>query len=62
MPLTHTSDELINRAAAILGKFVPGEALGAVEHDTISRCIDDVLAEIAKIVGDGPRANSEPLF
>jgi hypothetical protein len=48
--LTHTSEELINRTAALLGKFVPGEALGAVEHDTISRCLDDVLAEIAKIV------------
>jgi hypothetical protein len=50
MSLTHTSDELINKAAAILGKYVPGEALGAVEHDTISRCLDDVLEEISKIV------------
>lgn len=50
MSLTHISEEAINRAAALLGKFVPGEALGSVEHDTISRCIDDVLAEIGKIV------------
>jgi len=50
MSLTHSSDELINRTAALLGKFVPGEALGAVESDTISRCIDDVLAEVGKIV------------
>jgi hypothetical protein len=50
MALTHTSEELINRVAALLGKFVPGEALGSVEHDTIDRCLDDVLAEIAKIV------------
>jgi len=50
MALTHTSEEAINRSAALLGKYVPGEALGAVEHDTISRCIDDVLAEIAKII------------
>jgi hypothetical protein len=50
MSLTHTSEELINRTAALLGRFVPGEALGSVEHDTISRCLDDVLAEIAKIV------------
>lgn len=50
MSLSHTSEELINKAAAILGKFVPGEALGAVEHDTIDGCIDDVLAELAKIV------------
>jgi hypothetical protein len=50
MALTHTSEECINRAAAILGKFVPGEALGAVEHDTLSRCIDDVAAELQKVV------------
>jgi hypothetical protein len=50
MALFHTSEELINRTAALLGKFVPGEALGAVEHDTIDRCIDNVLAEMSKIV------------
>ena len=50
MALSHTSEELINKAAAILGKYVPGEALGAIEHDTIDRCIDDVLEEIRKIV------------
>lgn len=51
----HSSEELINKAAAILGKYVPGEALGATEHDTIDRCIDDVLSEIAKIVYVGDR-------
>ena len=50
MSIYHTSEELINRTAALLGKFVPGEALGAVEHDTIDRCINSVLAEIGKIV------------
>jgi hypothetical protein len=50
MALSHTAEELVNRAAAILGKYVPGEALGAIEHDTIDRCIDDVLAEVSKIV------------
>ena len=50
MALYHTSEELINRTAALLGKFVPGEALGSIEHDTIDRCIDDVLAELSKIV------------
>ena len=49
MALTHTEEEAINRSAALLGKFVPGEALGAVEHDTIARVIPDVLAEIGKI-------------
>jgi hypothetical protein len=48
--LTHTSEQLINKTAALLGKFVPGEALGSVEHDTIDGCIDDVLEEISKIV------------
>ena len=51
MSIYHSSEELINRTAALLGKFVPGEALGAIEHDTLSRCIDSVLAEIGKIVG-----------
>lgn len=55
MSQTHSTDELINKAAAILGKYVPGEALGDVEHTTIDRCIDDVLTEIAKIVVVGDR-------
>ncbi|QOZ68885.1 hypothetical protein [Bradyrhizobium arachidis] len=55
MAETHTAEELINKAAAILGKYVPGEALGDVEHATIDKCIDDVLAEIAKIVAIGDR-------
>ena len=50
MSLYHTSEELINRTAAILGRYVPGEALGAIEHDTIDRCVDSVLAELARIV------------
>jgi hypothetical protein len=50
MALSFTSEQLINKAAAILGKYVPGEALGSVEHDTIDGCIDPVLTEIARIV------------
>jgi hypothetical protein len=50
MPLTNTAEEAINETAALLGKYVPGEALGAVEHDTISRAIDRVLAESQKII------------
>lgn len=50
MSLTHDSEEAINRTAALLGKYVPGEALGDVEHETISRCLDNVLAEIQKII------------
>ena len=50
MALTHTAAEAINRTAALLGRYVPGEALGAIEHDTIDRCLDNVLAEIEKII------------
>src|SRR3954471_423476 len=50
MALTHTAEELINRTAAILGRYVPGEALGSIEHQTIDRCIDNVISEIGKIV------------
>jgi len=62
MPLSHSSEELINKAAAILGKFVPGEALGAVEHDTIDRCIDDVLVELSKIVAITDRNDIPNLY
>jgi hypothetical protein len=55
MAQTHTAEELINKAAAILGKYVPGEALGDVEHETIDKCIDDVLTEITRIVNIGDR-------
>lgn len=55
MAETHSAEELINKAAAILGKYVPGEALGDVEHATIDRCIDDVIAEINKIVAISDR-------
>lgn len=50
MAISHTAEELINKAAAILGKYVPGEALGDIEHDTLDRAVDDVIAEISKIV------------
>lgn len=53
--MSKTADDIINEAAAILGKYVPGEALGAVEHDTINDCIDPVLAEVARIVYIGDR-------
>ena len=48
--ITYTSEELINRAAGDLGKWVPGEALGAVEHDVISSSYHNVLDEISKIL------------
>ena len=55
MSETRTSEQLINKAAAILGKYVPGEALGDVEHETISTAVDDVLSEISKIVAISDR-------
>ena len=55
MSLTHTSEDCINKAAAILGRYVPGEALGSVEHDTISACVDNVIDEISKIVNIADR-------
>jgi hypothetical protein len=62
MALSHTSEQLINKAAAILGKYVPGEALGPVEHDTINACIDDVLAELSKIVAIPDRDDIPNLY
>jgi hypothetical protein len=50
VPLTYTSEQVINKAAGDLGKWVPGEALGSVENDTISNALDAVLAEIGKII------------
>lgn len=62
MALSHTSEQLINKAAAILGRFVPGEALGAVEHDTIDNCIDDVLTELQRIVAIPDRDDIPNLY
>lgn len=62
MALSHTSEELINKAAAILGKLVPGEALGATEHDTIDRFINDVLAELSKVVAIPDRDDIPNLY
>jgi hypothetical protein len=55
MALSHTSADLVNKAAAILGKYVPGETLGTVEYATIDGCIDDVIEEIARIVAISDR-------
>lgn len=50
MPLTYTSEQVINKAASDLGKYVAGEALGSVEHDAISDHLDTVIAELSKII------------
>jgi hypothetical protein len=55
MPLTYTSEQIINKAAGDLGKWVPGEALGAAEHDTLSDALDAVLAESSKIIAINDR-------
>jgi hypothetical protein len=55
MPLTYTAEQVINSAAADLGKWVPGEALGAVEHNTLSDAYDNVLSEVSKIIAINDR-------
>jgi hypothetical protein len=50
-----TADNLVYEVAGILGRAVPGEALGQIEYDTISGNIDPVLGEIASIVYVGDR-------
>jgi hypothetical protein len=52
---TKTADNLVYEVAGILGKAVAGEALGAVEYETIDGNIDPVLAEIEGIVCVGDR-------
>jgi hypothetical protein len=55
MPLTYTSEQAINKAASDLGKYVPGEALGDVEHQVLSDRLDNVIDEIGKIVAISDR-------
>jgi hypothetical protein len=55
MALTYTAEQVINKAASDLGKLVPGEALGAVEHDIISDRLDNVLTEISRIIAIADR-------
>lgn len=61
--MSKTADNLIYKAASILGKAVAGETIGAVEYQTIDSCIDDVLDEISSIVYIGDRNDiSEKYF
>jgi hypothetical protein len=55
MPLTYTSTQVINNAAGNLGKWVPGEALGAVEQSVLSDSLDAVLSEVSKIIAINDR-------
>jgi hypothetical protein len=50
MPLTYTAEQVINKAASDLGKYIPGEALAPVEHQVLSDRLDNVLDEISKII------------
>lgn len=52
---TKNADNLVYKAASILGKAIAGESLGSVEYQTIDACIDDVLDEISEIVYIGDR-------
>lgn len=53
--MSKTSEQLIYEVAGMLGIAVAGEALGAVEHETISDAIDPVLSEVERIVHIGNR-------
>lgn len=55
MPDTYTAEQVINKAASDLGKLVPGEALGSVEHDVLSDRLDSVLTEISRIIAISDR-------
>src|SRR5215831_15691899 len=50
MALTFTAQQVIDRAASDLGRWVPGEALGAVEQDVLNNAYSTVIAEIGKII------------
>src|SRR5215472_6672558 len=50
MPITFTAQQVIDRAASDLGRWVPGEALGAVEQDVLANAYSSTMAEISKIV------------
>ncbi len=53
--MSKTADNLVYEVAGILGRAVPGEALGQIEYDVIDGNIDPVLAEIASITYVGDR-------
>jgi hypothetical protein len=53
--MSKTADNLVYEVAGLLGISVTGEALGAVEYQTINGNIDPVLAEIESIVYIGDR-------
>jgi hypothetical protein len=53
--ITYTAEQAINQAAADVGKYVPGEALGAAEHEILSMALDKVLAEVSKIIAINDR-------
>jgi len=50
MAITFTAQQVIDRAASDLGRWVPGEALGAVEQDVLQNAYSTVLSEISKII------------
>jgi hypothetical protein len=60
--MTKTANDLVYEAAGILGIAVAGEALGAVEYDTINSNIDPVLAEVERLVHIGNRDAIPDLF
>ena len=59
--ITYTAEQAINQAAADVGRYVPGEALGAPEHEILSMALDKVLAEVSKIIAINDRDIEERL-
>lgn len=60
--MSKTSDNLIYKAAGILGIAVAGEALGSVEYDTIKGCVQPVFDEVADIVSIDPEQIPDRYF
>lgn len=60
--MSKNADDLIYEAAGILGVAVAGEALGAVEYETINNAIGPVLAEVERITHVGNRDDIPDLF
>lgn len=46
--MSKTRADLVNRIAKYLGKVVPGEALGAVEYQTIDDELDQLTANLVQ--------------
>jgi hypothetical protein len=60
--MPRSADDLIYEVAGILGRAVPGEALGQIEYDVISGQVDNTIATVARIVSLYRDSIPEELF